>query len=197
MAEYGLEDFEKVINKKLDVIVGRKFASLRSRLEKNIAKTARQLFRWMSANVINRRGNRFPSEYTDVPEWPPLSKSYAKRKGHNRFWYNRGVLDAWLYNTSPTRILGTPKVSIKERNLKDGSRALHVRIMPYPRAGNFTLPEKIYNRLFGQTKRRLGMDIFAASNDEARPIFEPSLMFFADTQLARTYRETVKEVLKR
>lgn len=195
MAEYGLEDFEKVINGKLDIVIGRKLTSLKSQLEKNITKTARQLFRWMSANVINKKGNRFPENYTSVPVWPPLAKSYARRKGHSRFWHNRGVLDAWLYNTGPTRILGAPKVSIRERNLKSGGRALHVKITPYPRVDNFRLPDKIYNRLFGVTKRKYDGEDVAASNEEARPIFEPSLLYFADTQLARTYRETVKKVL--
>ena len=195
MAEYGLEDFEKVISKKLDVVVGRKLTSLKSQLEKNITKTARQLFRWMSANVINKHNNRFPAEYTSVPNWPPLTKSYARRKGHSRFWYNKGVLSAWLFNTSPTRILGSPKVSIRERSLKSGGRALHVKIIPYPRSDNFQLSTKIYNRLFGVIKRQYDGEDVAGSNEEARPIFEPSLLYFADTQLARTYRETVKKVL--
>lgn len=193
--EYGLEEFEKVINLKLDLVVGRKFSSLRNQLEKDINKSARKLFRWMSDNVVNTTRNRFPIGYTPVYNWPPLNKRYAKVKGHNRFWYNRGVLAAWLWNTNPNRTLGKPRVTVKERKSKDGERVIHVQIVPYSHIDSFELPERIYNRLFGLTKRRMGIDVVSASNDEIRPIFEPSLEYFADTQLKRTFRQTVERVL--
>lgn len=197
MAVYSLTDFSKVIGKKLEGVTGRKVASIRNRLEKSLTKEARGLFKFMSENVVNRSRNRFPAEYTTVPDWPPLNRAYAKRKGHNNFWFYQGVLDTWLYNTSPTRVLGSPKVSVTEKREAGGNTVILIRITPYPRAKNMNLQDRIYNRLFAKTKKRLGNSVVFASNEEVRPMFEPSLLYFADRNLKRTASQTIREVLSK
>lgn len=194
MAVYELKDFTKILEREIETDVNKRLSLFRNKLQKNITKTSRKLFKWMSANIIGRSKNPFPAEYTKNPVWPELNRAYAKKKGNNRFWIKSGQLETYLYNTSPTRVLGTPKVNVTEAVSEKGSRKINIMVDPYPRRDKMNLQSKIYNRLFAKTKRRLGNTVVMASNEEVRPIFEPSMMRFVDVQLERTFRKTVEEV---
>ena len=200
MVEYSFKDFSSIITKKTTKIVERRFRNIKPAIEKEVVPLARKLFKWMSQQTINVKNNRFPTEYTRVPKWAPLNRRYAQEKGNTAFWYNRGVLDAYLYNTNPFYILGKPKVDVSINKNSEGVQYVKIEVIPYPRANSsINVKGIIYNRLFAKTKRRLGPNkaIVYKSNEEVRPIFEPSLLYFANTKIDRAIRMAYHKELNR
>ena len=197
MADFEIKEFSELMEKRLKLLTLRRLGSIRLAVEKEVKKVSKGLFRWMSDNVLNQKGNRFPPKYTEVPEWPPLSRSYVKEKEHSKFWYNKAILSAYLFNTSPHRILGTPKISARNEMNQYGEVFSYITVIPYPRKDNMHLQRRIYNRLFAKTKRRLGNKVVFMSNDEVRPIFEPSLRWFAKNKINRAIKETIKRELRK
>lgn len=197
MAEIDIKEFSEFMEKRIKQLTLRRLGSVRLAVEKEVKKVTIKLFKWMAANVLNTTKNKFPPKYTPKPEWRTLSKSYIKEKEHSRFWYYKGELKNYLFSRSPHRILGTPKVSARNEMNQYGEVFSYLTVVPYPRKNNMRMSERIYNRLFAKTKRRLGNKVVFMSNDEDRPIFEPSLIWFAKNKINRTIKETIKRELRK
>ena len=107
---YSFDDFYDNTMREIMVDGERQLIRIRNRLSKELPRETRKVFRFIDSEAIGSTQNPF----TDVNpvQWRPLNKKYVKRKGHSLFWEYKSKLSAWLFNTNPNMIFGSPRVNM-------------------------------------------------------------------------------------
>lgn len=193
---YSFDDFYDNTMREIMVDGERQLIRIRNRLSKELPRETRKVFRFINSEAIGSTENPF----TDVNpvRWKPLDKKYAKRKGHSLFWEYKSKLSAWLFNTHPNMVFGSPKVNMSGiLEMSNGSIKAKINIDFYPR-NEFNIKGLAYNRLFAKTKKALsgaGAPVSFISNEELRPIMQPGMEAYVKRYLNRKVNSIIKEVM--
>lgn len=187
--KYTFADYKKITMEKVEKLTSKKAWELRDRIQKKLKEDSEGLFKYIKKYAVNTSAN--PYHFYSTSPWPELDEKYAKRKGHNNFWFYKGVLSNWLEQTKPSSIYGNPYVEIKNFRQTRRKTEFVFNIRPYPRK-NIKLPDMIYNRLSAKTKVRLGENIRYASNEERRPILQLGMQQYINYVLRRRVRKVIE-----
>lgn len=194
--KYSFDDFYKNTMREICADGEKELIRVFNRLAKQLPKETKRVFKFIEEEAIGSSQNPFSDVNNLV--WRPLNKKYAKRKGNNLFWEHRTKLGAWLFNTNPNRVFGSPKVQMENMRVKSDSVKATINIDFYPRH-EFNIKGIMYNRLFAKTKKRLGSldtPVSFISNEELRPIMKPGMEAYIKRYLNRKVNLIIKEVLK-
>ena len=195
---YSFDSFYENNMRKVVARGERQITHVRNKLAQQLPKETRRLFRFIDSEAIGSSQNPF----TDVNpiKWKPLDRKWVKRKGHNLFWEYKSKLSAWLFNTNPNMVFGSPQISISGMmKVKDDSVRATINIDFFPRT-EFNIKGAAYNRLFAKTKKALagvGAPVSFISNDELRPIMQPGMKAFVKRHLNRKVNSIIMEALKK
>lgn len=194
---YSFEDFYAVTMREIVADGEKDIIRVRNKLSKELPKDTKRLFRFIESEAIGSSENPF----TDVnpQRWRPLDRKWAKRKGHKLFWVYKSKLSAWLFNTNPNRVFGSPKIELSGMiTTRNDSIKATINIDFFPR-DEFNIKGLAYNRLFAKTKKALagaGAPVSFISNEELRPIMQPGMQAFIKRYLNRKVNTIIKGVLR-
>lgn len=195
---YSFDDFYDNTMREIMANGERQLIRVRNRLSKELPRETRKVFRFIVSEAIGSSQNPF----TDVNpvKWKPLDRKYVKRKGHSMFWEYKSKLSAWLFNTHPNMVFGSPKVNMSGM-IKKGNDSVRARINIdfYPRS-EFNIKGTAYNRLFAKTKKALagvGAPVSFVSNEELRPIMQPGMEAYVRRYLNKKVNSIIREVMNR
>lgn len=195
---YSFDDFYDNTMREIMANGERQLIRVRNRLAVELPKETKKVFRFIDSEAIGSSQNPF----TDVNpvKWKPLDRKYVKRKGHSMFWEYKSKLSAWLFNTNPNMIFGSPQVNMSGM-IKKGNDSVRARINIdfYPR-NEFNIKGTAYNRLFAKTKKALagvGAPVSFISNEELRPIMQPGMEAYVRRYLNKKVNSIIREVMSR
>ena len=195
---YSFDDFYDNTMREIMANGERQLIRVRNRLAVELPKETKKVFRFIDSEAIGSSQNPF----TDVNpvKWKPLDKKYVKRKGHSMFWEYKSKLSAWLFNTNPNMVFGSPQVNMSGM-IKKGNDSVRARINIdfYPR-NEFNIKGTAYNRLFAKTKKALagvGAPVSFISNEELRPIMQPGMEAYVRRYLNKKVNSIIREVMSR
>lgn len=193
---YSFDDFYDNTMREIMANGERQLIRVRNRLANELPKETKKVFRFIDSEAIGSSQNPF----TDVNpvKWKPLDRKYVKRKGHSMFWEYKSKLSAWLFNTNPNMVFGSPQVSMSGM-IKKGNDSVRARINIdfYPRS-EFNIKGTAYNRLFAKTKKALagvGAPVSFISNEELRPIMQPGMEAYVRRYLNKRVNSIIREVM--
>lgn len=195
---YSFDDFYDNTMREIMANGERQLIRVRNRLANELPKETKKVFRFIDSEAIGSSQNPF----TDVNpiKWKPLDRKYVKRKGHSMFWEYKSKLSAWLFNTNPNMVFGSPQVNMSGM-IKKGNDSVRARINIdfYPRS-EFNIKGTAYNRLFAKTKKALagvGAPVSFISNEELRPIMQPGMEAYVRRYLNKKVNSIIREVMSR
>ena len=195
---YSFDDFYNNTMREIMANGERQIIRVRNRLANELPKETKKVFRFIDSEAIGSSQNPF----TDVNpvKWRPLDRKYVKRKGHSMFWEYKSKLSAWLFNTNPNMVFGSPQVNMSGM-IKKGNDSVRARINIdfYPR-NEFNIKGTAYNRLFAKTKKALagvGAPVSFISNEELRPIMQPGMEAYVRRYLNKKVNSIIREVMNR
>lgn len=195
---YSFDDFYDNTMREIMANGERQLIRVRNRLAIELPKETKKVFRFIDSEAIGSSQNPF----TDVNpvKWKPLDRKYVKRKGHSMFWEYKSKLSAWLFNTNPNMVFGSPQVNMSGM-IKKGNDSVRARINIdfYPR-NEFNIKGTAYNRLFAKTKKALagvGAPVSFISNEELRPIMQPGMEAYVRRYLNKKVNSIIREVMNR
>lgn len=195
---YSFDDFYDNTMREIMANGERQLIRVRNRLAIELPKETKKVFRFIDSEAIGSSQNPF----TDVNpvKWKPLDRKYVKRKGHSMFWEYKSKLSAWLFNTNPNMVFGSPRVNMSGM-IKKGNDSVRARINIdfYPR-NEFNIKGTAYNRLFAKTKKALagvGAPVSFISNEELRPIMQPGMEAYVRRYLNKKVNSIIREVMSR
>lgn len=195
---YSFDDFYDNTMREIMANGERQLIRVRNRLAIELPKETKKVFRFIDSEAIGSSQNPF----TDVNpvKWKPLDRKYVKRKGHSMFWEYKSKLSAWLFNTNPNMVFGSPQVNMSGM-IKKGNDSVRARINIdfYPR-NEFNIKGTAYNRLFAKTKKALagvGAPVSFISNEELRPIMQPGMEAYVRRYLNKKVNSIIREVMSR
>lgn len=195
---YSFDDFYNNTMREIMANGERQLIRVRNRLANELPKETKKVFRFIDSEAIGSSQNPF----TDVNpvKWRPLDRKYVKRKGHSMFWEYKSKLSAWLFNTNPNMVFGSPQVNMSGM-IKKGNDSVRARINIdfYPR-NEFNIKGTAYNRLFAKTKKALagvGAPVSFISNEELRPIMQPGMEAYVRRYLNKKVNSIIREVMNR
>lgn len=195
---YSFDDFYDNTMREIMANGERQLIRVRNRLAVELPKETKKVFRFIDSEAIGSSQNPF----TDVNpvKWKPLDRKYVKRKGHSMFWEYKSKLSAWLFNTNPNMVFGSPQVNMSGM-IKKGNDSVRARINIdfYPR-NEFNIKGTAYNRLFAKTKKALagvGAPVSFISNEELRPIMQPGMEAYVRRYLNKKVNSIIREVMSR
>lgn len=195
---YSFDDFYNNTMREIMANGERQLIRVRNRLAIELPKETKKVFRFIDSEAIGSSQNPF----TDVNpvKWKPLDRKYVKRKGHSMFWEYKSKLSAWLFNTNPNMVFGSPQVNMSGM-IKKGNDSVRARINIdfYPR-NEFNIKGTAYNRLFAKTKKALagvGAPVSFISNEELRPIMQPGMEAYVRRYLNKKVNSIIREVMSR
>lgn len=193
---YSFDDFYDNTMREIMANGERQLIRVRNRLAIELPKETKKVFRFIDSEAIGSSQNPF----TDVNpvKWRPLDRKYVKRKGHSMFWEYKSKLSAWLFNTNPNMVFGSPQVNMSGM-IKKGNDSVRARINIdfYPR-NEFNIKGTTYNRLFAKTKKALagvGAPVSFISNEELRPIMQPGMEAYVRRYLNKKVNSIIREVM--
>lgn len=195
---YSFDDFYDNTMREIMANGERQLIRVRNRLAIELPKETKKVFRFIDSEAIGSSQNPF----TDVNpvKWKPLDRKYVKRKRHSMFWEYKSKLSAWLFNTNPNIVFGSPQVNMSGM-IKKGNDSVRARINIdfYPR-NEFNIKGTAYNRLFAKTKKALagvGAPVSFISNEELRPIMQPGMEAYVRRYLNKKVNSIIREVMSR
>lgn len=195
---YSFDDFYDNTMREIMANGEHQLIRVRNRLAIELPKETKKVFRFIDSEAIGSSQNPF----TDVNpvKWKPLDRKYVKRKGHSMFWEYKSKLSAWLFNTNPNMVFGSPQVNMSGM-IKKGNDSVRARINIdfYPR-NEFNIKGTAYNRLFAKTKKALagvGAPVSFISNEELRPIMQPGMEAYVRRYLNKKVNSIIREVMSR
>lgn len=195
---YSFDDFYDNTMREIMANGERQLIRVRNHLAVELPKETKKVFRFIDSEAIGSSQNPF----TDVNpvKWRPLDRKYVKRKGHSMFWEYKSKLSAWLFNTNPNMVFGSPQVNMSGM-IKKGNDSVRARINIdfYPR-NEFNIKGTAYNRLFAKTKKALagvGAPVSFISNEELRPIMQPGMEAYVRRYLNKKVNSIIREVMSR
>ena len=186
---YELTDIPEILIGFMQKIINRRYDRVEALIHKRLQREADRLF-LLVANAIGVGGALY-NPYEN-PVWPRLSRPYAKRKGHERMWYYKGILREWLLNDNnkPSAVFGEPRIDIVRNEDARGWQTAVIQVNPYPEVRDPRISnELIRYRLFGRRKA-YGTYI---SNEELRPILSPTIKYILKNRLLGVVKSTIKE----
>lgn len=195
---YSFDDFYDNTMREIIANGERQLIRVRNRLAIELPKETKKVFRFIDSEAVGSSQNPF----TDVNpvKWRPLDRKYVKRKRHSMFWEYKSKLSAWLFNTNPNMVFGSPQVNMSGM-IKKGNDSVRARINIdfYPR-NEFNIRGTAYNRLFAKTKKALagvGAPVSFISNEELRPIMQPGMEAYVRRYLNKKVNSIIREVMSR
>lgn len=193
VAQVSLENFADVVVDKVEKLTVKRFAKLKPALSKAIGEETEKYFTQVADKAIGVTHN--PYKQYSRGYWEPLSKAYVRRKGHNKFWLHKGVLESYLRSASPAAVYGHPYVDIRDFNpTAHGYQNMTILVKPFPYK-NPRFPVHIYNRLFGKRRVSSLAAKVMQSNEDMRPIMSPQMQILIRNNVKRRMNKVIKEVL--